>query len=461
MKPSPIPVLDRRRSGVLLHPTSLLNGNGALGAVGREFIDWLAAARFSVWQVLPLGPVGADGSPYWSRADGAFNIQLIDWREAPQMGDLAAKFAAFNRDNASWLNDYVLFEALSREQNQSPWWLWPEALRNREPDAMRDAQQRLGPALERARYEQWVAALQWARLRRHAHARGVRLFGDLPIYVAPDSATVWSQQAQFQLDADGRATAVAGVPPDYFSADGQLWGNPLYDWQQGQRDGFSLWRQRLQWMLQRFDLVRIDHFRGLCACWAVPATAATAREGSWQAAPGHELLQRLKQHFGQLPLVAEDLGVITDDVVALRRAFDLPGMRVLQFGFDGNGANPHLPHEHERGTIAYSGTHDNNTTLGWFRMLDPLTRERVTDYAGTEMAAMPLPLLRVVLASVAQLAILPMQDLLGLGAEARFNTPGTISGNWSWRLPADSLNDDLARQWSALNSVYGRADSSV
>jgi 4-alpha-glucanotransferase len=304
--------------------------------------------------------------------------------------------------------------------------------------------------------EQWQFDWQWRALRAYAAGRGVFLFGDLPIYVAPDSVATWSARAQFQLGADGRPTLLAGVPPDYFSADGQLWGNPLYDWGQAERDDFSFWRMRLGRQLQRFDLVRIDHFRGLAAYWAVPAGARTAREGRWCPAPGRALFAALTADFPDLPLVAEDLGVITPDVEQLRVAFRLPGMRVLQFGFDGTPDNPHLPHNYLRDVVAFTGTHDNDTTIGWYRSLERADAQRVEFYLRTDAAGLAESMMRAALASVAQLAIIPAQDLLQLGSQARFNTPGIASGNWSWRLPAGGLTAALAVHFASLNHVFGR-----
>ncbi len=453
MRPSRLPVFDRRRAGVLLHPTAL---PGGLGAAARQFVDWLADGGFSVWQVLPLGPVGADRSPYWSRADGAINPQLIDWSEAPPVEQRPEEFAAFCRQQSDWLDDYALFEALATAAAGRPWWHWPERLRDRDATELALARERFAPAIARICYEQWVASLQWQALRAYAHERGVRLFGDLPIYAAPDSAMVWSQRTQFQLDERGLPRAVAGVPPDYFAVDGQLWGNPLYDWAQAQRDGYAFWRRRMAIMLEHFDLVRIDHFRGLCDYWAVPAGAITARDGRWEPGPAAALLQALQADFSDLPLVAEDLGIITDQVTALRQDFSLPGMRVMQFGFDGQGNNPHLPHQYERDTVAYSGTHDNDTTLGWYRALDDVTRAQVDLYLRTDDAGMPEALLRALLNSVAPLAMLPVQDLLALGSEARFNVPGTASGNWTWCMSESALSPRLAAHWRALNQVCGR-----
>jgi 4-alpha-glucanotransferase len=452
-------VLDRRRCGVLLHPTALPptpGSQGNLGADARAFVDWLVQAGCSVWQVLPLGPVGADGSPYWVRSDQAGNAALIDWCEAPDPGTLRAQYAEFCDSQASWLEDYVLYVALSRSHDGAPWWTWPARLSHRDPQALASARLPLAAELEALRVEQWQFAHQWSALRDYAHERGVRLFGDLPIYVAPDSVATWVQREQFQLQPDGQPAALAGVPPDYFSADGQLWGFPLYDWEQAQRDDFIFWRQRCAAQLARFDVLRIDHFRGLAGYWSVPAGARTARDGQWRSAPGPALLARLLAQHGDLPVVAEDLGDITPDVEALRRQFSLPGMRVLQFGFDGASDNLHLPHNFSRDTVVYTGTHDNDTTLGWYRSLDAGSARRVEAYLACDAAQLPDALLRAAIASVAVLAIVPLQDLLALGSEARFNTPGTVVGNWQWRCHAGALSAELASGLRALNERYGR-----
>jgi 4-alpha-glucanotransferase len=286
----------------------------------------------------------------------------------------------------------------------------------------------------------------------------VHLFGDLPIYVAPDSVATWVNRDQFQLDVNGEARAVAGVPPDYFAADGQLWGNPLYDWQSQQRDGFRFWLTRLGLQTERFELLRIDHFRALEACWEVPAGARTARDGRWVKAPGRELLTEVTTRLPGLELVAEDLGVITPEVTALRKAFALPGMRVLQFGFDGNPGNPHLAHEHEADAVAYTGTHDNDTTVGWYATLPAASRDLVRRYLGRADHEVPDAMMRMVLASVARLAILPAQDLLHLGSQARLNRPGTVVGNWSWRLPLESLTADLAARYGEMIHLHNRGN---
>ena len=446
-----LPVLDRRRAGVLLHLGSL---EAPLGRGGRAFIDWLAEAGFSVWQILPAGPTGADGSPYWVRSDFAGNAAFLDTAELP--GHQPSQYAAFLDESQHWLDDYALFEVLSAAHNGAAWWTWSPPLRDREPAAMARVRHGLAAELERIQGGQFAFFVQWRRLREHARSRGVRMLGDLPFYVGPDSAETWVHRGQFQLDAQGRPAAVAGVPPDYFTQTGQLWGNPLYDWQAMRRDNFAYWRARVLEQLDRVDLLRLDHFRALAAHWAVPAGAPDARGGAWHLTPGEDLLRLLMDELGDLPILAEDLGVITDDVVALRKGFGLPGMRVLQFAFSGEGNNPHLPHMHEHDSVVYTGTHDNDTTLGWYQSLDEETRCRVDTMLRAAPGSMPDALIGEALGSVGQLAVIPAQDLLALGSDARLNTPGTIDGNWTWRLPAGALTPQLARHFARLNSMYGR-----
>ena len=445
------PVLAQRRTGVLLHVGSLPAG---LGRSGRAFIDWLASAGFSVWQILPLAPTGADGSPYWVRSDSAGNAALIDPQE-PAPGN-SSEFQTFLEGSRDWLDDYAAYEVLSHLHHGAQWWTWPEQYRDRQPAAMEQLRREQAHALHTVWEQQFTFAWQWTRLHEYARSRGVYLFGDVPFYVAPDSAEVWANRDQFQLDATGKPTAVAGVPPDYFSQLGQLWGNPLYAWEVMRRDGFRFWRSRINHQLQRVDLLRLDHFRALVAHWAVPAGAADARGGSWQPSLGRELLQLLKDERLTPQLVAEDLGVITPDVEALRADFGLPGMRVLQFGFDGAGDNLHLPHMYERTCVVYTGTHDNDTTLGWYLHLDPGTREQVDYFLRAGPGQMPQAMIHALLGSVAQLAVVPMQDLLGLGSEARLNTPGSSVGNWSWRLPDGSLTAELAQRCARQNRVFAR-----
>jgi 4-alpha-glucanotransferase len=464
-----VATLDRRRAGVLLHLSSLDagDGRGALGMRARSFIDWLAESGFSVWQILPVGPTGTNGSPYWVSSDYAGAEFLIDSAERPAAS--GSDYDEFRARSVHWLDDYALFAALRAAHGGAAWQDWPAPLRERESAALAAARVVHAVAIEQCCAAQFAFDVQWRHLRAYAAGRGVRLFGDLPIYVAPDSAETWAHREQFRLDATGHPLVVAGVPPDYFAADGQLWGNPLYDWDAQRCGMFAHWRGRVAAQLQRFDLLRLDHFRGLAAHWAVPRGAATARDGAWVITPGEPLLDALARDCGAgigapgnampaaLPFVAEDLGVITPDVDALRHRFALPGMHVVQFGFDGAGDNPHLPHMHRHHSVVYTGTHDNDTTVGWLQSLDGETLRRVEYYCGARGGELPAAMTRATLGSVAQLAVLPMQDLLGLDARARFNTPGTVSGNWSWRLPDGALTVAISRQFALLNRMYGRA----
>lgn len=484
-EPSILKVLDRRRAGVLLHPTSLpAAGHGALGQAARNFVDWLASGGFSVWQFLPLGPVGSDLSPYFARSNHAGDPQLVDLAtlaaaglidasligDRPRAGLLADAsralhatpgaqrdaFLEFQRRATHWLPDYSLYTAIQASEAGRPWWDWPVALRAREATAIARARADLAKTIAEVEASQFFFHTQWHALRQYAAGRGVRLFGDVPIYLAPDSVEVWAHPTLFQLDAEGRATAVAGVPPDYFSVDGQLWGNPLYHWQAHLDTGFAWWLERLRAQFDLFDLVRIDHFRGLEAYWAVPAGAPTAARGEWRKAPGEALLTKAQQTLGSLAVIAEDLGVITPAVEQLRDRFALPGMRIAQFGFDGDQRNVHVPHNWVPRCVGYTGTHDNDTTAGWLAQLDDGARRFVADYVGAEPAQAASALTRTVLASVAVLAIVPMQDLLGLGSEARMNLPGTIEGNWQWRFAWSEVPEGLAARCRHWNHLYGR-----
>lgn len=492
---------NHRSSGVLLHPTALpgSHGIGDLGATAREFIDFLEAAGQSVWQILPIGPTGYGNSPYNARSAFAGNPLLIDLSALADWGHLdpglipeaealegkvdfpsvrarkepllrlaaghflsrgspteLQEFRQFCTDQSAWLDDYALFTAL-HARHQGSWHQWPVPLLHREAAAMAEWGERLHAELETIRYEQYVFSRQWRTLKGYANARGVKLFGDLPIFVADDSADVWANQQLFRLDADGRPDVVAGVPPDYFSATGQRWGNPLYDWTAMKATGFAWWLARFRHMLEIHDLLRIDHFRGFEACWVIPAKEPTATNGSWEKVPGDELFITLRREFPQAPIVAEDLGVITPEVEALRDGFAFPGMKILQFAFDSDARNPYLPHNYHPACVVYTGTHDNATTLGWWQSLDSPLRQKVASYLGIPRPAMPAALIRTAMASVAKLCIFPCQDLLGLGEEARFNRPGEAADNWAWRLQTGQLTPELAQQLRQQVGCYGRA----
>ncbi len=477
--------LDGRRAGVLLHPTSL-PGPGRAGEIGpeaRRFVEFLAASGFSVWQTLPLGPTHEDNSPYQCLSSHAGDPRLISverlaqWGWLPDSGDCADRavqlraarryfagkrgaeleeFEAFLAAHAYWLEDYVLYSALREEYQGRPWWEWPAPLRNREPQALQEARVRNAGSIAQQRFEQFVFFREWFELKAYANGHGVLMFGDMPIFVAEDSAEVWAQREYFAFDDEGRLQAVAGVPPDYFSATGQRWGNPHYRWERMEEDGFAWWMQRMRTQLMLFDLVRIDHFRGFESYWEIPAHAETAVQGRWVKAPGDALFKTLRQAFDPLPLVAEDLGVITPPVEAMRRRYGLPGMKILQFAFDGSTDNPYLPHNHEENSVVYTGTHDNNTTLGWFDELPAESRGYVEEYLGHSREEMPWPLIRAACESVARLAIMPMQDVLMLGSEHRMNLPGTVRGNWSWRLDWGQVPEDLPARLRHLVKLYGR-----
>jgi len=465
-------LLATRRAGVLLHPTSLPGpkASGTLGAGARRFVDWLAAGGFSIWQTLPLGIPDAYGSPYGLRSAYAGDPRLIDGEDLhaveqlPEQldaaGDRAARyasfaahaapaqlhqFASFVRARRRWLLPHGLFEILSARFDGAPWWQWPLQYRDFENAELRDCFVRHRLELRALYFEQYLFDLQWSALKRYAHAYGVYVFGDLPFYLDRNSVDVWREREVFAIDAAGTTRGVAGVPPDYFNADGQLWGNPVYDWDVLERNGFRWWLTRIAAQLERFDLLRIDHFRALESYWEVPAGAPTAREGRWQPGRGDALLTTLRAKLGAVPLVAEDLGIITDEVRALRDRFELPGMAVLQFAFDGRTDNPHLPQNHRRNAVVYTGTHDNDTTAGWYASLDPHTRALVPRMLGVDAAApMPEALIDAAYASQAALAVVPMQDLLGLDSGARMNKPGTLVGNWSWRFEWSDVPPSLA-----------------
>lgn len=472
--------LDRRRSGVLLHPTSLPGPgpNAPLGGEAYRFVDFLAEAGFGVWQTLPLNPRDNVGSPYRSSSVFAMDTALLAVEPLEEEGLLAPgaavtdavvarlrepahrpareAFEAFAREQAGWLEDYALYDTLRREYG-CPWHEWPAPLRDRKPSVLAAARDRHAAELQRVRLAQFLCDRQWRALRRYANDHGVLLFGDVSFFVAHDSADVWAHRALFRLDRQGRKAANTGVPPDYFTAAGQLWDMPHYNWEQMAASGWRWWIGRLRRQLELFDLLRLDHFRGLAAAWQVPAAATDAVDGHWEPGPGLAFLQAAETALGELPLVAEDLGHITPDVERLRGEAGMPGMRVLQFAFDGDAGNPHLPHNYDAETVAYTGTHDNNTLAGWWETeCDSETRRRVEAYLGPRGEPVGEALARLALASVARLAVLPMQDVLGLGSGARLNTPGTQAGNWTWRLDAIPDDRDLQRRYREMNAVYGR-----
>ena len=496
-----------RRAGILLHPTAL-PGPGGCGGFGQAAHDWLALLGrhgIGVWQLLPLAPTDGTGSPYSSPSGSALNPWLLDAERLVQEGflersdlealpgaadrsgplDLAVlparsralgealarrwsaqseqhrrAFSRWRRRQRGWLRDHALFMVIRRHQDGEPWWQWPAPLARRRRAALgRIARERAGWLLQEELL-QWQLQRQWQQLRQQAEQVGVQLLGDLPFYVAHDSADVWAHRALFSLRADGSLTAQSGVPPDYFSATGQLWGTPVYRWPLHLLSGFRWWLGRLGRQFALLDLLRLDHFRALQAFWSVPGDAPTAEHGRWRWFPGWLLLALLWLRQGlRLPLIAEDLGVITPAVEALRDGFRLPGMKILQFAFDGDPANPYLP-ANIRGPrwVVYTGTHDNATTVGWWQSLNDDARQRVAAAVGAPITAPAWQLLELALASSADLAVVPLQDLLELDDRARFNTPGTSAGNWTWRLeqPVAALEGPL-QGYGALAARYGRA----
>jgi 4-alpha-glucanotransferase len=498
--------LDQRSSGVLLHFSSLPgpHGSGDLGPAAWRFADWLASAGQRLWQVLPLNPPGPGNSPYqsvsafagspalvaleplvergWlSPATADFDPARIDfdavtpWRLA-RLREAAAGFTAhattaereahatWQAVQADWLDDYALYAALKAAHGEQPWWAWPAALRRREPAALAAARRALAEDIAFHRFVQWCFDTQLAALKAHANARGVRLMGDVPIFIAHDSADCWARPDLFRLDADDQPTVVAGVPPDGYSPDGQRWGNPLYDWERMAAEGYAWWTARVRRLLVQADVFRIDHFRGFAGFWEIPADRPTARDGRWVPGPGAPLFEALEAAFpaqGGLPIVAEDLGLITPDVVALRERFGFPGMRIVYEGFLHGAAHPFLPHHHERSGLVYSSTHDSDTVRGWW---DGATREQrafAAAYLGVDAAHgdddIAWAVVRATLTSVARLAVIPMQDLLGLPSAQRMNVPGTLGGeNWRWRLQWAQIDDALAPRLRALAEASGR-----
>lgn len=433
-------ILTQREAGILLHPTSL--PGGVLGADASRFLHFLARAGCRVWQMLPLGPTGPGLSPYSPVSVFAGNVALLPRGAVTKPS--TAELDDFIEAERRWLPDYALFVALKEAGNGAAWWRWPREARDREPGSMARLRRRHRARIGAVHADQLAFLRMWQRLREEAEGRNVRLYGDLPMFPVADSADVWSNRELFRLGPDGHPEYTAGVPPDAFAGDGQHWGNPVFDWTALRVRGFAWWRERVVHELGRFDLLRWDHFRGLVATWEIPRGARTAREGGWRDVPGRELLQALQTDLGRLPIVAENLGTITLEVEDLRRAFGLPGMHVLQFAFDGTPENPHRPECHEEQGVAYTGTHDNDTTLGWFRSLDRETRARVLELTGGRVSEMPWPAIGSVLESRSRLAVVPMQDFLSLDSRHRMNTPGVAEGNWTWRLPADALAPALA-----------------
>ncbi len=508
--------LDKRRSGVLLHITSLPGnyGNGVIGADAYRFVDFLKQAGYTIWQTLPLGPTHGDGSPYQSLSVHAGNPLLIDlqwlvdrnWLEEHDLhncindifgrskcitiafnnfrklfdaclcnnkGDCkecglatcdkstvdqeqCLAFQKFINDQAFWLDDYALYCALKKKYQQQSWFDWPDKFKNRNIKDLDKVRKELRYDIFYYQFEQFLFFSQWLALKTYANERGIYLFGDLPIFVAHDSADVWAHRNFFKLNKEGASEVVAGVPPDYFSATGQRWGNPHYQWDAIEKSKFSWWVERIQTQQLLFDLVRIDHFRGLESSWEIPATEETAINGQWVKSPGMKLLTTLYNTYPELSLVAEDLGIITDEVNQLRESFNLPGMKILQFAFSGESSNPYLPHNHQINGVVYTGTHDNDTTLSWLETLNDKEKHYLQQYFNFPYEPLNKVLNNATLASVAKLAILPMQDLIDAGIGQRMNTPGTTEGNWQWRFSWEQLTEEHRIHARQMNELYGR-----
>jgi len=491
-----------RASGILLHPTSLAGpyGIGDLGGNAYEFVDWLVSAGQKLWQILPLGPTSYGNSPYSSYSAFAGNTLLIspellvkdglvrpellgiatafaadrvdheavsEWKlsllneafetfKASPNSPFAAEFAFFRRENAWWLDDYAAFRAIKNAHDDSPWVEWAVPIRLQNLDALEQTRSQLAREIEAERFSQYLFFRQWLALKNYANSSGVKIIGDLPIFVAYDSADVWCNQSKFKLNGDGSPEVVSGVPPDYFSKTGQLWGNPIYDWQAMLADNFNWWTARIAFSLKLNDIVRLDHFIGFLRNWEIPGEDETAENGVWASVPGRELFTILRQRLGQLPIIAEDLGSMTTEVEELRDTFDLPGMRILQYAFGGDAYNRDLPHNYNQNTVAYTGTHDNDTTAGWYKSAPRHVKTHCRKYLRAGGREMHWEMIRACLASTANTAIIPAQDVLGLGSESRMNTPATSSGNWEWRLIKDELNEQTAGRLRDIAAMFGR-----
>ncbi len=490
-----------RASGILLHPTSLPGpyGIGDLGPAAYRWVDWLSGTGCKLWQVLPLGPTGYGDSPYQCfsafagnpylispdfllrdnllHSDDLANLPafdphkvdfgwLIPWklnllerafiRFSTDRETWRTAFDAFCADNSYWLPDYALFMAIKEAHGGGPWQDWPAELRQREPAALEKVQKALRDAILRFTFYQFVFFRQWHDLRAYAHQKGLRIVGDAPIFVAMDSSDVWSHPELFFLDADGKPTVVAGVPPDYFSPTGQLWGNPLYRWDVHKKTGYAWWLERLRAILALVDIVRIDHFRGFAGYWEIPGNAPTAQTGRWVPGPGADLFNAIRASLGaDLPIIAEDLGLITPDVTALRDQFGLPGMKILQFAFSGPD-NPFLPHLYPQNCVAYTGTHDNDTSRGWYAAAPEQEKDFARRYLRVDGSDFAWDLVRAIWRSTAVFAVAPMQDFLNLGSEARFNFPSRLGGNWEWRLTDEALSGGLQEGIREINWLYQR-----
>jgi 4-alpha-glucanotransferase len=491
-----------RSGGILLHPTSLPGrfGIGDLGPQAHGWVDYLADCGCGLWQVLPLGPTGYGDSPYQCFSAFAGNPYLISPQALLQEGllhandiieepgfssseidygavipwklrvldqayerfkksapaNLRQQHQGFQEAHRHWLPDYALFMAIKEDHGGGTWVQWPQPLRQRDPEALEEARQQYQEAIQRHIFRQFVFYSQWSALKTHAECNNIVIIGDIPIFVAHDSTDVWAHPELFYLDPDGNPTVVAGVPPDYFSETGQLWGNPLYRWEAHREKGYDWWLNRFRAVLELVDIVRLDHFRGFAGYWEVPGDAKTAEKGRWVKGPGTDLFWTVRKELGELPIIAEDLGVITPDVVEMRETFNLPGMRVLQFGFSGDPDDPFLPHNYPVNCVVYTGTHDNDTVRGWYKRVDEDERSFYRRYLARDGSDVAWDLIRACWSSVAVFALAPMQDFLDLGNEARMNYPGNPGGNWTWRMHEANLSEALQDRIHGINTLYSR-----
>lgn len=486
----PSALLSQRRAGVILHPTSLpsSNGLGDLGPNAYRFIDFMAESDLSIWQMLPTGPVHDDLSPYMSLSVYAGNTSLISlellvewgWLEEGDLKGVSAKnksallkkavegfkqcsgddglgeYKEFLRRNKNWLDDYALFEVLRAYYKNKGWSQWPHAFRFRNPEALQQFKNTHEKAIDKVNFGQFVFCRQWFLLKQYANERNIIIMGDVPIFVAHDSADVWQNQDYFDLKEDGSPRVVAGVPPDYFSETGQRWGNPLYRWDKMAENNYKWWVNRFRSAFTQYDAVRVDHFRGFEAYWEIDAEEDTAINGRWVKAPGKELFQVLKESFDALPIIVEDLGTITPEVEELRDTFGWPGMKILQFAFDSNDDNPYLPANHIPNCVVYTGTHDNDTTLSWYEDLPQHTKDQINHYIGSSSELMPWSMIECAFRSVANWAITPMQDLMSLGKGNRMNIPGVTQDNWNWQFEWQQVHEQLSSKIKTMVVQFER-----
>lgn len=495
--------MSERTSGILLHPTSL-PGKYGIGSLGKEacaFIDFMEKSKQRYWQILPLGPTGYADSPYQCFSAYAGNPNLIDLEllkeegllqqkdlesfprldDGPVMFDEVQnarkpllkkayttfirhagdteklKYRNFQKERFAWLNDFTLFMAIKHSLKLKPWLQWDNDIRHREPDALKRFQDELKEETGYHKFLQYQFFRQWTNIKSYAHKKKILIIGDIPLYVALDSADAWANPDLFEFDKTLKPVRVGGVPPDYFSETGQLWGNPLFRWSDKREKVFDWWKERIATNLFLFDIIRIDHFRGFAAYWAVPYGEKTAVNGRWITGPGKPFFEEMLAHFGTLPIIAEDLGVITPDVEELRDGFGFPGMKILEFAFDSEEANDYIPYNFPRNCIVYTGTHDNDTVRGWFKEAKPADRDFLMEYLNTSGEEINWDMIRLAWSSVANTAIVPMQDLLGLDSAARMNTPGTTTANWRWRAKRSDFSGELAEKLGRMTILYGRS----